>query len=487
MSRLPDKERATTIEPQAALDEQKVSIIRTSPMRSFRDESRQSGISLLNNDVLEVLFEHLDTESTGTYPDFSRTFESHRRCSFFASLCLVSRSWLHVARRLLYRAIPILQNDFDRLSKFVATLKYNPTIRTYIRRLHISIISEKTWPLTLEAWKLLPRSLIYFTSKDLDLGIENAVVAAAVEAMEDSDAEDEVEEDEIEDGGLIEEIGYDAGLRLESFANQALLELPLHSLASACLPTVSWSPALWATAFTAWSSLESLDLRDNAYTMTHPPDEFQIDGLPSLRALTLRDMDESYIIPPTSSNTLHTLIVLDCTVIPEASLCLLISKHSDSLRSLVFQFVAGGAEVDYIRAASFARKLERFQCNHANTTSLSVLSPCITEAVYSFVFTADPDAITAFLHASPQLKTLFCQFWGPRPTSTIDPLKQLWSKVQNVAERRGVKFGCSRHSGFPSEGPDWVIGLQEVKDQPRVYIAGYGLIAHVDLRSLFTI
>jgi hypothetical protein len=140
--------------------------------------------------------------------------------------------------------------------------------------------------------------------------------------------------------------------------------------------------------------------------------------LPSLKTLKLCHMATSYIIPPTTSNTLHTLVIIDCPCIPDDLFRLLVSKHRNSLRRVAIQMNGIDAVgFDYIEATSLARELECFKCNDVNTRSLRLLSPCITDAIFSFVSNlADPDLIMAFLHASPYIKTLFCRMWK-RPST----------------------------------------------------------------------
>jgi hypothetical protein len=346
----------------------------------------------------------------------------NRDCSFVGSLCLVSRLWLHPAQRSLYRVVPILQRDLTRLLNFCAAVRHNPALRLYVRRFHTSITSEDTWRLTLEVCELLPRCVVF----------------------------------------LIDPVfGLRAGSDL--FADQVMSDLPLlPHLASVRLASVSWLPHLWVTAFSTWTELEYLVLGNMGVPLEL---DFHTDEyLPSLKTLQLWHTSTSYLIPPTTSNTLHTLVLINCPCITGDSFRLLVSKHRNSLRRLAIQrYNIDTLGFDYVEAASLARKLECFKCHDVNTASLRLLSPCITEAIFSSISDfADPEDIIAYLHLSPCLKTLLCRMWMQSPNSPAQD-EELWRRVQDAAEERGIIFGCCYYNS-EEIASGWARGSQNLEN-----------------------
>jgi hypothetical protein len=167
IARLLDEERAIADELET-VEERAVSLrSRLADIRENVDELRRSRIPHFNRDILEVLFEHLDLDCflSSQSLQFSRYADARRNCAHLAILCLVSRSWLHPAQKLLYRVIPILESyESPRFFRFCATVRENPAIRPHVHRFHV-LLSETPWCLAMETVKLLPRVLIFAQDK----------------------------------------------------------------------------------------------------------------------------------------------------------------------------------------------------------------------------------------------------------------------------------------------------------------------------------
>jgi hypothetical protein len=74
---------------------------------------------------------------------------------------------------------------------------------------------------------------------------------------------------------------------------------------------------------------------------------------------------------------------------------------------------------------------------------------------------ADPNAVIAFVRASPLLQTLSCRIWPMAPTSPPHE-KETWVKVQKVAEECGIVFGCEWYNDFDKSR--WLIGSMDAED-----------------------
>jgi hypothetical protein len=209
-------------------------------------DTQYSTHPLLNGDILESLFEYLDPRSLFSSESlyFDRIRDVDRDYTFLASLCLVSRSWLVPAQRLLYRVIPILEYYPPRLFSFYATISGNSRIRPYVRRLHALLLIK--WRETLEMVALLPRCLLFVRG----LHWRNSDVAEELPILDSC-----------------------AHLSLES--------------------PISWSDTLWTSGF--WLRLESLHLRGDISAPVGAQD--QRECLPSLRKLVLSELQTSLAIP----------------------------------------------------------------------------------------------------------------------------------------------------------------------------------------------
>jgi hypothetical protein len=94
-------------------------------------------IPQLNGDVIETIVEHIHPEIPFGSPDFDINADWKKRpFQVFASLCLVSRSWLPLARRHLFRVLPPFDSQSQDFTSFFQCIEKYPELRSHILRLH---------------------------------------------------------------------------------------------------------------------------------------------------------------------------------------------------------------------------------------------------------------------------------------------------------------------------------------------------------------
>jgi hypothetical protein len=362
-----------------------------------------------NLDILEIIFDNLDPN--GHLPsDFDHSIHGHPEGIFFASLCLVSRLWLGLARRVLYRVIRSLEEHPVSLKKFHSTINGNPTIRPFVRYLKTTL--DGKCGMMLEIMGLLPRC----------------------------------------------SFSLNWGSRCKASITKG--DIPLASVTCLLLSeSGAWtklSPSGWAIALTRLCRLESLYLPAlgdvfSAHIASQDGHQF----LPSLSRLALSRMFESFAIPPTCPNTLHTLIMAHCSAVPREPLLYLIQRHSESLRRIPFYLPFDEVDYDLIEVASYARGLQYIFCDLAESPNLLLLPRSLIEASFGFVDEPKPEVIGAFVEASGSLRLLECEIGE-------DSDYEGWKRIQSLSQTREIDFicRCVNHWHIGSREfvkiPDWV-------------------------------
>jgi hypothetical protein len=232
----------------------------------------------INVDVIATILEHLESDVQSTEsPEFGVRREfGWRETGFLASLCLVCRDWLIPARKTLYRVIPFRNDDSSTL--FASTMLHYPELRHYIHRLYICT------GLLLDIIPLLPRCAVTCIPFNVNTPLPDTLLTTTPLSV----------------------------LYLRNFA---------------------YSTKQWMVAFKHWINLQELGII--FYTPNLPLHYGDLEDqyhLRSLRILKLKNLSYGRVLClPTTSNTLHTL-VLDRCIINVSSLLDFLSHHSTSLR-----------------------------------------------------------------------------------------------------------------------------------------------------------
>jgi hypothetical protein len=248
----------------------------------------------LPGDVIELIVAHRFPDVEFDSPEFlscdSYRSEEHRK-SHIAPFSLLSRAWLAPARRALYRSITEAYNDENHGPLLWDTIQKYPHVRKYIRRMFLRN------PLAASHFRdiitLLPLCTILLALPSSDIDDPDLIFASTCP-------------------------GY---LRFEHDDEYSV------------------STETWHSGFRSWSRLQVLELVGIKKPMSLddlPPGEE--DYLPSLRVLKLRLMSGRATIPPTTSNTLHTIVFSECRHAPILNgLTSLLDRHASSLRRLCIE------------------------------------------------------------------------------------------------------------------------------------------------------
>jgi hypothetical protein len=350
-------------------------------------------------DVIELIFDHIDIDASQYHHScFSRYSKGDRRRKLpsLALLCLVSRDWLIPARRLLYRLIPELGKlHFDKLFR---TIKELPDIRKYVQRLYIYIHDS-----VLEYAELLPNCKIYLLPRR-----DGSTPSEALAGSKNI-----------------------AGIHIKDFP---------------------WLPEVWSPAFTRWIGLEDLRLYVSSYQPSFPPAETQEYDvwLPSLRTLKL-SMMEKWTLPPTTPNTIHTLVIHSFTPRVYAQPFIdFVRRHSSSLRRLLLNNInfdddEGGEVLDNI--GTLAPNLECIFIRSSQCQITEKFFDNIPRSVVEISVEIDaPQSIKKCMdflkgrnHSEPPLKRLAIRVdVGHIATGPIS--REDWAEVEKIAAAKGAAF-----------------------------------------------
>jgi hypothetical protein len=240
-----------------------------------------------------------------------------------STLCLVSRDWSNPARRILYRIIFDLERT--RFQLLIKTLRDTYSLRKYVRALYTNPYDE-----IMEFARLLPKAQIYL---------------------------------------LLSRI---------STPNESIAALP--SLAGLHIKDLQWGREAWSQIFTECRGIEDLRLHISSHPSAFPPTWQERDAgswLPALHTLKLTMMDR-WTIPPTSSNTLHTLVLYSYTARVYIDLLLdLLHRHSDSLRRVLIDGIKFEEDSDPFALDHIGNHLTTVESLYIRRAS-----PAITEQIF---------------------------------------------------------------------------------------------------------
>jgi hypothetical protein len=387
-------------------------------------------ISYLTYDILETIFDHLDPTIHPHFPLYSYDLEQNDRrkskLKSIAPLCLVSRSWVSPARRVLYRAIPNLSiNGFE---KFLGTFEETPDIRLFVRWMYVYSGQRET---RLTIIEYLPRCLLIF------------VTGAG---WHKSPAKN-----------IIPHISTIGGILLDSSP---------------------WEEEGWMVAFRYWTNLQSLTLSNGSFQFRNP--EFAEAAhrehvLPALQTLVLDDnyrhvlRGADLFTPPTTPNTLHTLSISRQTYTTDPNntpkfLGLLV-RHSESLRCLCLLSVQFSERVGPIfdDLGLMLPRLESLLVSgtrHVFAALFSKLPSSIVDITVGFNDFASEEplenptaACLALLRSEShsQLRFIGCQLSRVIGSQALEAYMREWEPVVTEAERSKVYLHCELYYSLPAD------------------------------------
>jgi hypothetical protein len=261
-----------------------------------KSHERTSAIPNLPEDAVELILAYRFPDIPFDSPDFDPNDQYRSDAQYKAAvepLCLVARSWLNPARRVLYRTITEYYNNGTTGQLLWNTIMNFPHIRPYIRRMYFQTKVLKAFFQGFST--LLPCCTILFC--------EASSGAGGVELLGQSDS-----------------LGY---LRAGSGGSGAII-----------------SSHVWSSGFENWTRLQVLEFSGDPSDYPKDPETEGICLLPALRVLKYRRIHSRIPIPPTTPNTLHTLIVSSCNNVDSSVFRNLVLRHSSSLTRVAIERLA---------------------------------------------------------------------------------------------------------------------------------------------------
>jgi hypothetical protein len=245
-------------------------------------KASQKTIPYLPSDVIEIIFSHRFPDLPSDILNFpSDAFDNQEDLhpegvEYMSSLCLVSRTWLTPARRVLYRTITEYHSDIALLWN---TIFHCPHLRIYIRRMFLQSQAAKAQ--FRELGPQLPQCVVFET------------VSTCAPLTETSD----------------------------------------HACYLRVIGEQYYHPGeLWPAADGQWSHLKVLEyIGAQQFYLSFS------DDLPFLRVIKFRSLDTPRF-PSISTNTLHTLAFSNCRKVHIPSFFDFILRHSQSLLRLSIDF-----------------------------------------------------------------------------------------------------------------------------------------------------
>jgi hypothetical protein len=304
---------------------------------------------------------------------------------------LISRAWLAPSRRFLYRSITEAYNNERRGPLLWDTIHKCPHVRKYIRRIYLR--SQFAASHFRSIVTLLPHCTVLIT---LPSAWINAFFAH-------------------------DNPGY---LRIEQGQ--------------------SYSVEQWTSGFKNWSKLRVLELvgAQHSLSLDDSPLE-ETDYLPSLRVLKLRSIDGEISIPPTTPNTLHTLVFsgrLRNGIEPACTA--LLDRHASSLRHFSAEISSGTRSViDYAARTLGSLEILVGHGGYLPDTILRQLSSSIVHIsirielnrrTYNYCYTY----LIKNKIAHPELRTVELFVPNEGPIS----VKREWSRMARIAGKKRMQL-----------------------------------------------
>jgi hypothetical protein len=246
----------------------------------------------LNNDVLDIIFDHIIPYIPSDSVLFlweTQYFELPNR-KFLSPLCLVCRQWLVPARRILYKIV-ILSSTNSR--KFAATIMGLPQVQNHVLRIYYHL-DETSYYTVFKISKVLPRCMLYITS-------------------------------------------ISEPLKVLHHGSRDLVKMD--NLEGIFLDKVEWPVDIWNQAFLSFARLRHLRFRGPHTFKEFPAQQMKRGLLPCLRVLEISELRTLWIAPPTCPNTLHTLVLKDCSGLSKSVFLRMLARHSVSLRRITIDAI----------------------------------------------------------------------------------------------------------------------------------------------------
>jgi hypothetical protein len=265
------------------------------------EEAKRSRIPQLNHDTISRVLDFL-------VPIESR-YREIRPISLFLRLCLLCKTWSQPARRCLYREIHIRPTN---IAPFIRTVKSSRDIRPYVRLIYVSVKDYGAdWRDTVQ---LLPNCSLRVSGR-----------------YSDRDHDEDPTQYFLPSDVGAPYVG--TPFSLGPLGKLAALHIGMDDLV--------WPSSAWVQLFRSAHRLEDLRCQGSlilptAYNMI--PEVNTAEFLPALHHLKFSWMT-SPTPPPTSPNTLHTLIILHCTSVDTVPFLQCVEHHSNSLKTLELAFV----------------------------------------------------------------------------------------------------------------------------------------------------
>jgi hypothetical protein len=193
--------------------------------------------------------------------------------------------------------------------------------------------------------------------------------------------------------------------------------------------------------------------------------------LPTLHKLRLEGFHSDYTIPPTSSNTLHTLVLVNYFASSAQPFQLpdLVRHHAESLRRISINQAAYGIEPVPVfdEIAALAHKVE-----YLHIINTPQISPTIFERIPTYAVQVTLSFHTTTFTGEACLELLHREVHGRLPLKllnisviptfdfTIIPEEEDWGIVCAAAESLGVRFHFEFHTG----DIQWSVGVHKMPD-----------------------
>jgi hypothetical protein len=368
----------------------------------------------LNPDLVELILEQFDPCRTLDIPIKSPDFSWHdeiRKADHlhhFSQVCRISTIWVVPTRRWLYRDIPLsVTSELRRVEVLLDTANNVPSIRRLVQRLTVNI-NDANHKAIMSLVAMLPRCAVFVPSTT----------------------------------GLLDPVALDAFVRWGVICCVGIDGIP------------DWSGSKWSNALQHWTNLVELHTKPTRFPirMAIQPfteeDQFE-QSLPSLRTLSVGRVFAS--LPPTTSDTLHTLFLDNCWVAVGAHVSNFILHHSSSLRRICIHNCKFADDPD----SNFLDDIGLFSRNlgvlHIDTTGhvtdriLDSLPPSVTELAIDFLEGPGltPSSCMEFLkYRNTQVVTRLTKF-SVRVWVLGEEVLRDWRDVHEAASEDGVEFGCT--------------------------------------------
>jgi hypothetical protein len=227
-----------------------------------------------------------------------------------------------------------------------------------------------------------------------------------------------------------------------------------------------WSLGTWESTFKKWSQVKDLRLIGNPNGFPSKDVLASTPGeLPSLRTLKMRNLNRRRAIPPTTANTLHTLVLFKNFGMEESPFVDLLCHHSASLRRISIRNVHFRDKTALVlnRLEDYAPHLEEMHVHcsldHLAPAAFLHIPPSVVLLAFDFAPVAPTECIR-YLEGQPNnplnsLKSLSLRLFEIGGVGDIIATQKPWEEVMKVVKGSDIAFHCS---GFKGPSEYWNMG-----------------------------